>query len=132
MSFNYASALRKNNDTNTISETNTIKHTACFNETTEEEENLPLTLTVEEFIKKYTPVLPNRNKHAVKQWYKKPIVDAHGILMKETDEPYTREDYLNDFCQKIMYIVNSNGFNIISPNKLKEELSMFIYKYSEY
>lgn len=84
-----------------------------------------------------------KTKHIIKRWFSKPIVDANGMLVKvykneynnDYDDnyvnPYTREDYLNDFYDKICHIINLEGFNINSTKKLKDDLALFIYNYSQ-
>jgi len=65
------------------------------------------------------------------KWLKKPIIDANGILIKEdSDEPFTNQDYVDGFYARIVKIIERNGYNIISSNKLKKDLSRFIYNYS--
>ena len=65
------------------------------------------------------------------KWLKQPVVDANGVLIKEdSDKPFTKQDYVVGFYTRIEKIIERNGYNIISTNKLKKDLSRFIYNYS--
>lgn len=65
------------------------------------------------------------------RWLREPVIDANGVLMNgETDEPFTKQDYVDGFYTRIVEILERNGYNIIDSNKLKKDLSRFIYNYS--
>lgn len=67
----------------------------------------------------------------MKKWLNQPVVDANGVLMHgETDEPFTKCDYIDGFHRRIVGILERNGYNIIDTNKLKKDLARFIYNYS--
>ena len=65
------------------------------------------------------------------KWLSEPVVDANGALMNgESDEPFTKRDYVEGFYTRIARILERNGYNIKDTNKLKKDLSRFIYNYS--
>jgi hypothetical protein len=65
------------------------------------------------------------------KWLNEPIVDANGMLMNsETEEPFTKRDYIEGFHTRIVGILERNGYNINDTNKLKKDLARFIYNYS--
>ena len=65
------------------------------------------------------------------KWLNEPVVDAKGMLMnEETNEPFTKREYVNGFYTRLVSILEKNGYNIIDQNKLKKDLSRFIYNYS--
>jgi len=73
--------------------------------------------------------LPHMSK--VETWLNEPVEDANGVLTHgETDEPFTKRDYVDGFNQRIVGILERNGYNIIDANKLKNDLAKFIYNYS--
>jgi hypothetical protein len=69
------------------------------------------------------------NKQTI--WLNEPVVDANGALMNgEFDEPFTKREYVDGFYTRIVGILERNGYNIKDTNKLKKDLSRFIYNYS--
>lgn len=65
------------------------------------------------------------------KWLNEPVIDANGILLNgETYEPYTKREYVDGFYKRVTRILEKNGYNIIDSNKLKKDLSRFIYNYS--
>jgi hypothetical protein len=69
------------------------------------------------------------NKQTI--WLNEPVVDANGALMNgESDEPFTKREYVDGFYTRIVGILERNGYNIKDTNKLKKDLSRFIYNYS--
>ena len=65
------------------------------------------------------------------KWLNEPVVDANGVLMNgETNEPFTKREYVDGFYTRIVGILERNGYNIIDTNKLKKDLARFVYNYS--
>jgi hypothetical protein len=65
------------------------------------------------------------------KWLNEPVIDANGVLMNgETEEPFTKREYVDGFYTRIVGILERNGYNIIDANKLKKDLVRFIYNYS--
>ena len=65
------------------------------------------------------------------KWLNQPVIDANGVLMNgETEEPFTKREYVDGFYTRIVRILERNGYNINDANKLKKDLARFIYNYS--
>jgi len=65
------------------------------------------------------------------KWLNEPVIDANGMLMKsESEEPFTKQDYVNGFYTRIVDILDRTGYIINDTNKLKKDLCRFIYNYS--
>lgn len=65
------------------------------------------------------------------KWLNEPVIDANGTLMHcDTDEPFTKRDYVDGFYMRVASMLERNGYNIIDKKKLKKDLTRFIYNYS--
>lgn len=70
----------------------------------------------------------------VNHWLDQQIIGNKGNMFLVEDSsyiiPYTNDDFVYNFYEKILELVQKNNYKIFNENAFKDDIIRFLYKYS--
>ena len=68
---------------------------------------------------------------SMKQWLKMLVEDENGICTKKNGNSFTHAECINYFIHTIKDILDRYGYVIENENEFKNEITQFVYSYSD-